>query len=110
VGSTSKSSVIFAAALGQLVPYSAANAFAAVSACSRSSAFQISASSAFAPGWADFSSALRTLAILGLSAIAKDLKPVYTAPSVQAALDRFAKLPPGGRSATPAIIRHWENA
>ena len=56
--------MIFAAALGHLAPYSVANAFAARVAWSLSSACQISARAAFAPGWADFGSAFRTLAIL----------------------------------------------
>ena len=56
--------MIFAAALGHLVPYSATNALAARSAWSLSSAFQISANAFFAPGCADFGSAARTFAIL----------------------------------------------
>ena len=46
--------MILATALGHLVPYGLVNAFTAASACSRSSAFQISARAFFAPGWADF--------------------------------------------------------
>jgi len=56
--------VIFAAALGHLVPYSAANAFAAVMAWSLSSAWWISARAFFAFGWADFGNAARTFPIL----------------------------------------------
>jgi transposase-like protein len=44
------------------------------------------------------------------SAIAKDLKPVYTAPSEQAALDRFAEFGEKWEARYPAIIRLWENA
>ena len=44
------------------------------------------------------------------SAIAKDLKPVYTAPSEQAALDRFAEFSDTWEQRYPAIIRLWENA
>jgi putative transposase len=44
------------------------------------------------------------------SAIAKDLKPVYTAPSEQAALDRFAEFGEKWEQRYPAIIRLWENA
>jgi putative transposase len=42
--------------------------------------------------------------------IAKDLKPVYTAPSEQAALDRFAEFGEKWEHKYPAIIRLWENA
>jgi putative transposase len=42
--------------------------------------------------------------------IAKDLKPVYTAPSEQAALDRFAEFGEKWEQKYPAIIRLWENA
>jgi transposase-like protein len=44
------------------------------------------------------------------SAIAKDLKPVYTAPSEQAALDRFAEFGEKWEKRYPAIIRLWTNA
>lgn len=44
------------------------------------------------------------------SAIAKDLKPVYAAPSEQAALDRFAEFGEKWEARYPAIIRLWENA
>ena len=44
------------------------------------------------------------------AAIAKDLKPVYTAPSEQAALDRFAEFGEKWEQRYPAIIRLWENA
>jgi putative transposase len=44
------------------------------------------------------------------AAIAKDLKPVYTAPSEQAALDRFAEFGEKWEQKYPAIIRLWENA
>jgi len=44
------------------------------------------------------------------SAIAKDLKPVYTAPSEQAALDRFADFSDKWEKRYPAIIRLWTNA
>jgi putative transposase len=43
-------------------------------------------------------------------AIAKDLKPVYTAPSEQAALDRFAEFSDKWEARYPAIIRLWTNA
>lgn len=42
--------------------------------------------------------------------LAKDLKPVYTAPSEQAALDRFAEFSDKWESRYPAIIRLWTNA
>jgi putative transposase len=42
--------------------------------------------------------------------IAKDLKPVYTAPSEQAALDRFAEFSEKWEKRYPAIIRLWTNA
>ncbi|MET0135530.1 MAG: IS256 family transposase [Kibdelosporangium sp.] len=42
--------------------------------------------------------------------IAKDLKPVYTAPSEQAALDRFAEFSETWETRYPAIIRLWTNA
>jgi transposase-like protein len=41
--------------------------------------------------------------------IAKDLKPVYTAPSDQAALDRFAEFSEKWKKRYPAIIRLWTN-
>jgi transposase-like protein len=44
------------------------------------------------------------------AAIAKDLKPVYTAPSEQAALDRFAEFSEKWEQKYPAIVRLWENA
>jgi transposase-like protein len=42
--------------------------------------------------------------------IAKDLKPVYTAPSEAAALDAFAEFSGKREKRYPAIIRLWENA
>lgn len=42
--------------------------------------------------------------------IARDLKPVYTAPSEAAALDAFAEFSSNWESRYPAIIRLWENA
>jgi putative transposase len=44
------------------------------------------------------------------SAIAADLKPVYTAPSESAALDAFAEFSEKGEKKYPAIIRLWTNA
>ena len=44
------------------------------------------------------------------SALAKDLKPVYTAASEQAALDAFAEFAATWEARYPAIIRLWENA
>jgi putative transposase len=44
------------------------------------------------------------------AAIAKDLKPVYTAPSEQAALDRFAEFSDKWEARYPAIVRLWTNA
>jgi putative transposase len=44
------------------------------------------------------------------SQIAKDLKPVYTAPSEQAALDSFAEFSDKWEQRYPAIIRLWTNA
>jgi putative transposase len=44
------------------------------------------------------------------STLAKDLKPVYTAPSEQAALDRFAEFSQKWDKRYPAIIRLWTNA
>ena len=46
----------------------------------------------------------------GLGAIAKDLKPVYTAASETEALDRFAEFSGKWEKRYPAIIRLWENA
>jgi transposase-like protein len=43
-------------------------------------------------------------------AIARDLKPVYTAPTEAAALDRFAEFAAAWETKYPAIIRLWENA
>jgi putative transposase len=42
--------------------------------------------------------------------IGKDLKPVYTAPSDTAALDRFANFSDKWENRYPAIIRLWTNA
>ena len=44
------------------------------------------------------------------SAIAKDLKPIYTAPSEQAALDAFGEFAATWEQRYPAIIRLWESA
>jgi putative transposase len=44
------------------------------------------------------------------SAIAKDLKPVYTAPTEQAALDAFAEFSDTWEARYPAIVRLWTNA
>lgn len=44
------------------------------------------------------------------AAIAKDLKPVYTAPSEAAALDRFAEFGQKWEARYPAIIRLWTDA
>ena len=44
------------------------------------------------------------------AAIAKDLKPVYTAASEAEALDRFAEFSGKWEKRYPAIIRLWENA
>jgi transposase-like protein len=44
------------------------------------------------------------------SEVAKDLKPVYTAPSESAALDAFAEFSGKWEKRYPAIIRLWENA
>ena len=44
------------------------------------------------------------------AAIARDLRPVYTAPSEQAALDRFADFSATWERKYPAIIRLWTNA
>ena len=43
-------------------------------------------------------------------AIARDLKPVYTAPTEQAALDRFADFSAAWEAKYPAIVRLWTNA
>lgn len=44
------------------------------------------------------------------SQIAKDLKPVYTAPSEAAAFDRFAEFSEKWEHKYPAIVRLWTNA
>jgi len=44
------------------------------------------------------------------AAIAKDLKPVYTAATEQAALDRFAEFSTVWEKKYPAIVRLWTNA
>jgi putative transposase len=44
------------------------------------------------------------------TAIAKDLRPVYTAPTEAAALDRFAEFAAAWENRYPAIVRLWENA
>lgn len=44
------------------------------------------------------------------SAIAKDLKPVYTAPSESAALDAFAEFGEKWEKKYPAIVRLWTSA
>jgi transposase-like protein len=44
------------------------------------------------------------------AALARDLKPVYTAPTEAAALDRFAEFAAAWETKYPAIIRLWENA
>ena len=43
-------------------------------------------------------------------AIAKDLKPIYTAPTEAAALDRLAEFSARWEGRYPAIVRLWENA
>jgi len=43
-------------------------------------------------------------------AIARDLKPVYTAATEQAALDRFADFSAAWEAKYPAIVRLWTNA
>jgi transposase-like protein len=43
-------------------------------------------------------------------AIAKDLKPVYTAATEAAALDRFAEFAAAWEAKYPAIVRLWEHA
>jgi transposase-like protein len=42
--------------------------------------------------------------------VAKDIKPVYTAPSEAAALDAFAEFSGKWEKRYPAIVRLWENA
>src|SRR5947209_11943356 len=42
--------------------------------------------------------------------IAKDLKPIYTAPTEQAALDAFAEFSAKWEAKYPAIVRLWTNA
>jgi len=44
------------------------------------------------------------------TAVAAALKPVYTAPSEQAALDRFAEFAATWEAKYPAIVRLWTNA
>jgi transposase-like protein len=44
------------------------------------------------------------------AAIAKDLKPVYTAASEADALERFAEFAATWETKYPAIVRLWENA
>jgi putative transposase len=44
------------------------------------------------------------------AALAKDLKPIYTAPTEQAALDRFAEFSDKWEQRYPAIVRLWTNA
>ena len=44
------------------------------------------------------------------AAVARDLKPVYTAPSEQAALDAFAEFSGKWERKYPAIVRLWTNA
>jgi transposase-like protein len=43
-------------------------------------------------------------------ALARDLKPVYTAPTEAAALDRFAEFAAAWEARYPAIVRLWEHA
>ena len=43
-------------------------------------------------------------------AIAKDLKPVYTAPTEAAALERLADFAGAWEAKYPAIVKLWENA
>jgi transposase-like protein len=43
-------------------------------------------------------------------AIAKDLKPIYTAPTEAAALERFGDFAAAWESRYPAIVKLWENA
>jgi len=42
--------------------------------------------------------------------LAKDLKPVYTAPTEAAALDRLADFAERWEARYPAIVKLWENA
>ena len=42
--------------------------------------------------------------------LAKDLKPIYTAPSADAALDRFAEFSDKWEKRCPAVIRLWTDA
>jgi putative transposase len=44
------------------------------------------------------------------TAVAKDLKPIYTAPTEAAALDRFAEFSGRWEARYPGIVRLWENA
>jgi putative transposase len=44
------------------------------------------------------------------TAIARDLKPIYTAPTEAAALDRLADFSARWEARYPAIVRLWENA
>lgn len=44
------------------------------------------------------------------TAMAKDLKPIYTAPTEAAALDRFAEFSGRWETRYPGIVRLWENA
>ena len=44
------------------------------------------------------------------AALAKDLKPIYTAPSESAALDAFVALTEAWGDRYPAIIKLWESA
>lgn len=43
-------------------------------------------------------------------ALARDLKPIYTAPTEAAALDRFAEFSERWEAKYPAIVKLWENA
>ncbi len=53
---------------------------------------------------------LRYAARTDWAAISRDLKPVHTAPTEQAALDRFAEFAATWEATYPAIVRLWENA
>jgi putative transposase len=44
------------------------------------------------------------------SAIAKDLRPVYTAPTEAAALERFIEFSDTWQDRYPAIVKLWEHA
>ena len=44
------------------------------------------------------------------AALARDLKPVYTAPSADAAMERFLEFQEAWETKYPAIIRLWTNA